>query len=95
MYSEILQKATDVSRIMDILSHEKRLAMLCMLSQWEKNIGELTSALEISQSLVSQFAGKMRDQGILESRKDGKEVYYRIIDAQILELMWALKDIYC
>jgi DNA-binding transcriptional ArsR family regulator len=95
MYSEILEKSTQVSKIMDILSHEKRLAMLCFLSEWEKNIQELTKLLEISQSLVSQFALKMRDQSILESRKDGKEVYYFVVDKKIWELMKALKKIYC
>jgi DNA-binding transcriptional ArsR family regulator len=69
--------------------------MLCFLSEWEKNIQELTKLLEISQSLVSQFALKMRDQSILESRKDGKEVYYFVVDKKIWELMKALKKIYC
>ena len=69
MYEEILEKAAEVSKVMDILSHEKRLAMLCLLSEGEKNISELVEILGISQSLASQFALKMRDQGILESSK--------------------------
>lgn len=62
MYKEILEKAPKVSQVMDILSHEKRLAMLCLISEKERNISELTESLEISQSLVSQFALKMKDQ---------------------------------
>ncbi|NDK10103.1 winged helix-turn-helix transcriptional regulator [Candidatus Gracilibacteria bacterium] len=95
MYKEILQKSGEVSKIMDILSHEKRLAMLCLLSEGDKNIAELTTLLEISQSLVSQFALKMKDQNILESRKEGKEVFYSVKDKKIGELMQALKNIYC
>jgi DNA-binding transcriptional ArsR family regulator len=47
---------------MDVLSHEKRLALLCLVSEKERNITELTQVLGISQSLVSQFALKMKDQ---------------------------------
>lgn len=95
MYEEIIRKSSEVSKLLDILSHEKRLSMLCILSEGEKNIAELTDILEISQSLVSQFALKMKDQWMLESRKDGKEVFYKLKDRKVLELMEALKNIYC
>ena len=62
MYKEMISKSPEVSKIMDILSHEKRLALLCIISEGEKNISELVEILEISQSLVSQFALKMKDQ---------------------------------
>ncbi len=58
----MLIKIGDVSKTMDVLSHEKRLAMLCLISEKQRNISELTEALEISQSLASQFALKMKDQ---------------------------------
>ena len=91
----MLWKISQVSDIMSILSHEKRLGMLCLISEKERNISELTDLLGISQSLTSQFALKMRDQGILKSRKEGKEVFYSLQETQILELIKALKTIYC
>lgn len=95
MYEEIKEKATGVSEILKILAHEKRLWILCLLLEWEKNISELQETLEMSQSLVSQFALKMKYQWILESKKEGKEVLYKIKDTKILELMKAIKTIYC
>lgn len=95
MYKEILEKAPEVSKILTLLSHEKRLIMLCILSEGRKNISELTEKLWISQSLVSQFALKMRDQWVLESYKEGKEVYYSVTDEKILSLLLALKNTYC
>jgi len=95
MYTEIIQKAPEVSRILDMLSHEKRLCLLCILSDGPKNISELTETLGISQSLASQFALKMRDQGILKSEKKGKEVYYELTDIKVIEVLKALKNIYC
>lgn len=62
MYEKILENASKVSKFLDILSHEKRLCMLCLISEGPKNISELTKILDISQSLVSQFALKMKDQ---------------------------------
>lgn len=95
MYTEIIEKSPAVSRIMDILSHEKRLCLLCILSDGPKNIGELIENLGISQSLVSQFALKMKDQGILKSEKKGKEVYYELADEKVIQVLKALKNIYC
>lgn len=45
--------------------------------------------------MVSQFALKMRDQGVLSSHKVGKEVFYEIVDTRIITLMKSLKEIYC
>jgi len=95
MYNDIKEKAAEVSGILKIVSHEKRLWILCLLLEGEKNISELHDTLEISQSLVSQFAIKMRDQWVLESRKEWKEVLYRLKDTKMLELMKAIKTIYC
>jgi DNA-binding transcriptional ArsR family regulator len=95
MYTEMKKKAWEVSDILKILSHEKRLWILCLLLDGEKNISQLQDTLEISQSLVSQFALKMRDQWILESRKEWKEVLYKIKDKKIQELIKTIKTIYC
>jgi DNA-binding transcriptional ArsR family regulator len=95
MYKSILKKSPEVSEIMNILSHEKRLSMACILANWEKNIWELTTALNISQSLASQFALKMKTQWLLKSKKDWKEVFYSIKDKKTIKLITALKNIYC
>ena len=95
MYTEIIEKSKEVSKIMDICSHEKRLCMLCFLVDGPKNIGQIVEMLWISQSMVSQFALKMRDQGVLSSHKVRKEVFYEIVDTPIIALMKSLKEIYC
>lgn len=61
MYIDIQQKAKEVSEFMKIISHEKRLLILCLLVDGEKSINELQKVLDISQSLVSQFTTKMKD----------------------------------
>jgi len=95
MYTEIIEKAPEVSEILASLGNSKRLCLLCILSDGPKNISEITQSLHISQSLASQFALKMRDQGILTSHKIWKEVFYEIADSKTGKLLKALKDIYC
>lgn len=61
----------------------------------EKSVGEIENACGASQSAVSQFLKGMRLEGLVEFRRDGKQVYYRIQDERILELMKALYQIFC
>lgn len=95
MYTEIQSNVLEVCDVMSLLSNEKRLMMLCFIGKGEKTIGELTTQLNISQSLTSQFAIKMKECGILKSEKKWKEVYYSVADKKALDLIVALKKIYC
>ena len=60
MYAAIEKNIIEVCDILSLLSSEKRLMMLCFIGKGEKTIGELTIILNISQSLTSQFALKMK-----------------------------------
>lgn len=95
MYSDIQQKAKGVSEFMKVISHEKRLLILCLLVDGEKSTNELQKVLDISQSLVSQFTTKMKDLWYIQSEKRWKEVFYSLWDTQTREFMKAIKTIYC
>jgi len=79
---------------MKSFSNKDKLAILCFLWEDEKNVSEIMKCSSISQSQVSQYLWKMKLEGILESDKKGKEVYYRISDNKILELISSLKTIF-
>ena len=55
----------------------------------------LVDAGELSQSALSQHLGKMRDDGLLATRRDAQTIYYRIADKNAARLLALLKDIYC
>jgi DNA-binding transcriptional ArsR family regulator len=95
MYSNIQKNVKGVSEFMKVISHEKRLLILCLLIDWEKNINELQKLLDISQSLVSQFTTKMKNMWYIQSEKRWKEVFYSIADKKVWEVIKALKKIYC
>lgn len=89
------QKAAEVAHILKLLAHPKRFLILCKLREWPKTVGDLEKYCTIGQSQLSQFLGKMKDEGILDSEKNGQFVSYSIRDPRILEMTHALQKIFC
>ena len=78
------------------LANEQRLQILCMLAQdWEMTVGQLNGQLELSQSALSQHLKKLKDQGYVESRKEGLNVYYRVARDDVLRILDLLHELYC
>ena len=72
-----------------VLGHPVRVRVLELLRDGERSVGDLQAALEIDSSGTSQHLGALRRQGLLESRREGTSVFYRVKDPrtfQILEL---------
>lgn len=78
-----------------VLANEDRLLLLCQLSQGELCVSELEEALGIRQPTLSQQLGVLRSEGVVDTRRDGKRVYYRVADARVLEVLQLLYRIYC
>jgi len=89
-----IEKTKKISAILKNLSNENKLLILCFISKDKKNVTEILSSVNISQSQVSQYLGKMKLEGILESKKIGKEVFYSIKNTKILEIISNLKNIF-
>ncbi len=92
---ELEKKATEVAHILKLLAHPKRFLILCKLREWPKTVWDLEKYCTIGQSQLSQFLGKMRDEGILDSEKQGQYVSYSIRDPRIIELMNTAQKIFC
>lgn len=93
--SEILNKCDEVSRLLKSLSHPVRLKVLCYVMDEEKTVNELTEFCGISQSAMSQFLSRMREEGILNSKRVGTFIYYHLADPKLKKLLKSLKEIYC
>ena len=84
--------------LLKLLSHPVRLSILCnLLHRGEMSVGEIVAAENgaAGQSQISQFLGKMRGEGLVESRKDGQTVYYSIRSPEARKVVGALYEIYC
>jgi DNA-binding transcriptional ArsR family regulator len=91
----ILRKCNDVSQVMKSLSHPVRLKILCCVLEREQGVNDLAKFCDISQSAMSQFLKRMKAEGVLTSRRDHNFVFYSISDKKLLELLRAIKRIYC
>lgn len=88
-------KAEEIAEILKLIAHPKRLLILCKLSEWHKTVWELERLCSLSQSQLSQFLGKMKDEWILEWEKNWLYVSYSIKDWNIKQLLDSLASIYC
>jgi ArsR family transcriptional regulator len=76
-----------------VLGHPVRVRMLQVLRDGERSVGSLQDELELDSSSTSQHLAALRGQGLLESRKEGTSVFYRVKDPRTLELLELAKQI--
>ncbi len=92
----ILKKHEEIYQILKSFTHPIRIKILCqLLLEEEKNVSQLTGFCQISQSAMSQFLSRMKMEGILTSRRERTNVYYKIHDPKSIKLIRAIKEIYC
>lgn len=92
---ELEKKTEEVAWLLKLLAHPKRFMLLCRLREWPKTVGDLEEYCTIWQSQLSQFLGKMKDEGILTCEKNGQYVSYSIADPRVIELMNQMQTIFC
>lgn len=93
---DVAAQAELAAGVLRAIAHQGRLLILCHLAQdGELSAGDLTRRIGLSQSALSQHLGRLRAEGLVETRKSAQSVFYRIADARILRLLSALRDSYC
>jgi len=89
-------KACEAASLLKTLANENRLLILCRLAlARELSVSDLADAVDLSQSALSQHLAKMREEGLLATRREAQTIYYRIADPNAARLLALLKDIYC
>jgi ArsR family transcriptional regulator, virulence genes transcriptional regulator len=91
----LFKQCNEVSKLMKSLSHPVRLKVLCSTLEEEQSVNSLTEICGISQSAMSQFLKRMKNEKLLKSRKEGTFVYYFISDKKLLTFLNAVRSIYC
>ena len=89
------QAAESACRLMKVLSNRDRLLLLCQLSQGEKSVSELEALLDIHQPTLSQQLGVLRAEGLVNTRRDGKRIYYSVADERVLTLLNTMYELFC
>ena len=93
---EILRHAADEAvGALKLLANVERLLLLCQLSQGEMCVSELEAQLDIRQPTLSQQLGVLRTEGVVSTRRQGKNIYYSVADPSVLEILAVLYRLYC
>ncbi len=87
--------AGSAAAMMAALSHEARLRVLCDLVEGERMAGELVERSGLSQSALSQHLGKLREEGLVATRREGVSIFYRIANPDAARILGVLHEIYC
>jgi DNA-binding transcriptional ArsR family regulator len=91
----MLHSARLASEFLKALSHETRLLLLCLLSEKERSVTDLENILSLRQPTVSQQLARLRLDGLVATRREGKTVYYSITDDDIKRVIALLYEIFC
>jgi ArsR family transcriptional regulator len=80
---------------MKVLANSDRLMLLCELAQGEKCVSELEELLGIVQPTLSQQLTVLRNEELVTTRREGKNIYYQISSPEALAVMQVLYKTYC
>lgn len=89
------QSADNAAAFLKALAHEGRLMILCHLSTGEKSVTELEQLLGARQAAVSQQLARLRHEGLVKARRDGKAIYYSLSDPKTTRLIALLYELFC
>jgi ArsR family transcriptional regulator len=92
---EMTVRATAAAAFLKALSHEGRLMILCHLSAGEKSVTELERLLETRQAAVSQQLARLRLEGLVNCRREGKTIFYSIQDPKVSRTIALVYDMFC
>jgi DNA-binding transcriptional ArsR family regulator len=91
----LLANAQEASDFLKALAHEARLVILCLLIEGEKSVSELEKMLSLRQPAISQQLARLRADDLVETRRDGKNIYYALARPEVIEVISALHRAFC
>lgn len=92
---DMVEHAETASSFLKALSHEGRLMILCHLATGEKSVTELETLLSSRQAAVSQQLARLRLEGLVSHRREGKAIYYSLADERVRRVLELMHDLFC
>lgn len=91
----LMHKARKASDFLKALSHENRLLLLCLLAEKERSVSDLENILSLRQPTVSQQLARLRLDGMVTTRRDGKTIYYSLANNDVRQVISIIYSIFC
>ena len=91
----MMDSACNASNFLKAISHEGRLMILCHLATGEKSVTELEELLSARQAAVSQQLSRLRTEGLVAPRREGKAIYYSLTDQRAIQILDVVYDLFC
>ncbi len=91
----LIASAQEASGFLKALAHEARLLILCLLLEEEKSVTEIEEILSLRQPAISQQLARLRADGLLQTRREGKNVFYSLARPEVREVIAALHRAFC
>ena len=88
-------KAEEAARMLSTLANPKRLMALCHLLEGEKSVGQLAELVGLAPAALSQHLARMRDLRLVETRRAGQTIHYRLASAEVEAILETLYRLYC
>ncbi len=93
--TQLETNAGAAAKLLRALANERRLMILCQLTEGERTVGQLLPLVGLSQSALSQHLAVLREEEIVATRRESQSVWYRIADPAALRVVSTLAEIFC
>ncbi len=94
-HQDMAESARAASDMLKALAHETRLMILCMLVEGEKSVSELEALLDMRQPTVSQQLARLRADRLVNTKREGKTIYYSLASEEARQVIEVLYKLYC
>lgn len=85
--------ARPAADLLRVLANERRLQVLCALRRQELSVGQLAEHVGLSQSALSQHLARLRADRVVDTRRDGQAIFYRIADGEVMTVLDAVAGV--
>lgn len=92
---KLIDQARKASEMLKALSHENRLLILCLLAEGEKSVSVLEDIMDMPQAAVSQQLARLRYDGLVKARRDGRSIHYSIASEEVSSVIETLHKLFC
>lgn len=92
---DLNRRSEEVADLLKVMSNGHRLIILCELNNGERSVTALEEVVGISQSALSQHLAKLREAGVVSTRREAQTIFYSLADARVARLMGTLYEVFC